>query len=614
MERFERPPDLHELSQKYTAPERQETAKVIKAERSSYFIRKEKLRKNLEELGPLEKAQGEQLADSQAEVEQVESMIQDRASSLIKKIFNYREIRGLSGAKSLKEYSARQEQASYDRIISQITQLEHALTDRTELERAKTILAEFRNKQHEEYPVLKERQAKDLQEKNAAEEKDRLGRRVETLMEQYQSIFIHGLHAGFTPQGNSLLRENMNWRTKLNVALCLRPTISTSAIRKGDTSNYMWARSGLLVTGGSVIEGHGRDGGTRAKAVNSRHSGYSGRTNLESIRSAVWTHYDNSYNELVVESPKVAGIYIYQDRELDPMKDHNDLPPVSEIIKAHHELGLPIYIVNTRGFFEAQITPEGTLKENKSVDAKDLIGQEVVMDDKARILLEREVFEDSPLDVRRHTDFICINSSARGRELYIKQAMVRQRERLEKVAQAKGPEKILSEFNAAGERVTIKLTKNSDGRTNAVSEWVDSRTGRVWANYLNDSWNMGGHEAYINLGLNTWRMELAYSGIKEYIRSMEATLGKLDKDIAKEEKQSTRDFYLEIKEALLFHLYGFALQAEETHDQAAASAATTLAKSHGMTEEKYQALFARRIGPNGAMKITPEDLQLEGAA
>lgn len=611
MNNRELPPNFNKLSKKYSQESRDKTAKEIREKRKTYFSRMRDIRDQIAALDINKIKKIEDIETIKGAIKEVETELEERKSSILKKLFNYQEIRDLGNRETLLESRITKEQNSLEETIRQITELEGNSLDRNELNSSKKILEEFYEQQIQSYPTMQNLEAKEVEGKRIAEEKDKEGQKIENLMEKYNVIFVHGLLHGHTPEGNSLLRGNIEWRTKLDVVLCLAPTLSTSSIKQGDASDSMWCRSGVILKKGSVVMGREGDAGTRATSIGNRESGL-GNKDLKDIEQAVRSRgsgafgYKN-YNELVVRDPEIAGLYIYSDPN-DPEKTNTDLPPIKIIAKASQELKLPLFVINRKGIFRGrwdeqrkQILPE------EQVDFQDIKKSDFQLDENTRIQLQKEIFGDSPFDLREMQDFACINSSARGRELYIKLASVRQKDKLIKLSKREAGEKqpILTRFLAAGTKVTVTM---EDGVPSA--NWVDTKSNKIRSTSLYPIGNSFIHEIYIYIGFHTWRLEQSYSGIKEYIQSMDVTLRKIDRDIAASAGDTVQQKFLtDIMSRLVSHLYGFGIQAQELEDVPAAEAAFGVANKY-IAFEEYKKMFDQRLGPNGEMRITPEDLNI----
>lgn len=153
---------------------------------------------------------------------------------------------------------------------------------------------------------------------------------MKTLIDEHKVFFVHDIvDVDWKPSENNkaIDTRELDFEDQLNITLGLDPTLSVSTISP-DSKNRTFGRGswGVVMSGGRIVGGQESDAATVATGLKDRHLDER-FTSTEAIDKAIERPYSGekenseSYNELVLESPEVAGVYF---------KWRDDLPEVSE--------------------------------------------------------------------------------------------------------------------------------------------------------------------------------------------------------------------------------------------------------------------------------------------
>lgn len=303
----------------------------------------------------------------------LQERIDEHKSSFLKRMFGRGELKKLGLELSLAKISAR---ASVDRMESET----EAITNFDKILEEERALKELKR---QEEAFLAEQEAK---------EKENRERSVENLMHEHNCFFIHSIahEGGFKPsENNKNVSGDLDFVSQAEIVAGIRPEISASTIRP-DTKDGIFGggRNGIFLKGGRVLAGQVGDMGSVA-GEGLKRNGLTG-TEVEEIKKAISrpdeptnlsgddyyaTDYlgqralekrVGGYNELVVQDPEVAGIYVTSDSLEIPSSA--DFQNTSERLYDEwwmelgnmKEVGVPLYVMtrNNHVFAIANIDVE----------------------------------------------------------------------------------------------------------------------------------------------------------------------------------------------------------------------------------------------------------------
>lgn len=161
------------------------------------------------------------------------------------------------------------------------------------------------------------------------------GRDVKQLAERHGVFFVHDIvDEDWKPSANNqaIDTKQLDWDEQLDLLLGLEPTISVSTIHPGTKQGTFGGGSwGVFLSGGRALGGEMGDAGTVAEGLRDRSISRNGITDVAeaiSRRREYASGYvedyketDSSYNEIVLESPEVAGIYVKWNDEMPALQE-----------------------------------------------------------------------------------------------------------------------------------------------------------------------------------------------------------------------------------------------------------------------------------------------------
>lgn len=601
---------VREFSREHAPEERQRVAEEILQRRAEYFSRKQQLDKRIHELERHVRDKERSAAETVAVVRSIEAELNEQKRSKIAELLHFFSIRKLESTREMTQEQLEGVLDERDAMAETLNDLEVQRFQRTELEEARALLQDFYHGQQEAWEAY---------------EADQRARDVSRVLQEENVTFVHGIHPNFIPEKNSLLERWVDWKTKLRILISCAPSISTSTLREGDTPANMWARMGVLVTGGSVREARSQDAGTKARGVKERtetpvYKGFEDEDPVVRIREAIKNRQRGNINELTVEEPAFAGLYYCRDEQEHTIQ--NDRVPESEMIVTAEELGMSIFLVEQGVPYRTTIDPETKqLVRGERVDPATLATERFSMDERKRETILRELMEDSPFRLET-TEIHALDSRSRGRELYIELA---DRAVLDKNA---GPEtpysadedyygsripngtpvRTIATLQERGKTIEYILAPKGVARTENMRGKQEQRVDYVDVKLL-----YGAGRIRLGSGL-THPCERPIASIDDYVMGMDESVAKAlaerEVAVAKGAHELTKRHFDGWLEELAYHLHGFAEQAAAFGDTETQKRAIAIAERI-TPEAVYRETVARRLTPDGKLKITAEDIGLK---
>ena len=423
--------ELSEFSKRYSIAGRKKIAEEIRELRFQYF-KKEKgnperqsviteQEKSIELLQKEKDEIEEEIKALEDEVEQRKARLWHRISSIFRRMEIEQELHIEPKKKKLEELKRDIE----DRFKI-ISETESIILDTSSLEEAKINLNGFYKEQS------------DL--KSTFENEER-SRDVETLSKEKSYIFLHGIptkNRGMnnTAENNPALNTTaMSTEDKLALLVGLEPTIAVSIIKEGQKEARAFYSFGVIIGGGKILSAYKEDSGTLAESLYSRRSKYDKETKTTGIQPDIEKHLDEAvnapvesrnwgkYNEIVVERPKVAGLYI----NLSQFSDQDGLGIV-ELQKYATEMNLPVYALKDGKIYPFDLLDKIGVRESgqryQKEDAFEVSGselslQEVIdnrreIDQEEKARLATSVVENNPFRVHNKPDLDFFGAYSRG--------------------------------------------------------------------------------------------------------------------------------------------------------------------------------------------------------
>lgn len=390
---------------------------------------------------------------------------------------------------------------------------------------------------------------------------------VSDIMREEHVYFVHGILNVESPAHGTLLRSDVDFRQKLDIALFLHPNLACSSLSEKDTVDSMWSKMGILLNGGQITGVAAGDNVTRARSL--RHRIREGKSMdvptkeaiiaaIQKVRLDTDSSIQRGHNEINISNSFIAGFYV----SLDP--SHLDfslgvLPSHPQVYSwVERELHMPVYVHTGNTFSLGRFNRETYLYEpipGSTVTPEELAdtpsyspGEEIT---KAQIdsLKEYPPFVEFTRGLK---ELSCAHSYAFGKDFYMT---------------------LKEDETVPRNNSSVRLNL---GRYN--------QRGSVW--FFSDN------------------------PFNDYIEGVAGDIErkKTDIDLYATDK---RDYAIpglteEIRN-LAYHLYGFADQAESLGDTALAERARALAQT-AVSEEDARELVKRRIGKDGDIRMTDEDI------
>jgi len=586
------PAQIKEFSKESAPEERKRIAGEIRAHREKYFYRKGTLTAEIYDLASRMKGREGDIENIAQEITDLESELAGWRDSIIQKLLHHFQIPKYE--KEIRDKSEMRDafESEYEVVRSHAEELHEEMSDKSELEATKSILKDF------------------YQEQWTAYEEDRQIRDVGNISKQYAAVFVHGIHPNYIPQVNSLLNEWVDWKTKLKILLTLGPTISSSTMRKGESGEELWARMGVILSGGSVKTADARDAATRAEGLKKR-TGWSYQKNIrERIGNAI-TQKRDRYNELTVENPDIAGFFINTD-EISGIRRSN-LASVSEIIPFIKELGMPLYAMRDGELYETEYNERGDgFVPRDKIFMSDISSRKFQLDALQKEKILEEILGDSPFKIKS-PEVGYIHSRAQGEETYIEINVPRDPGKFsgeDMIYHATSWEpsygldgkgiKVIAQFFEIGSKVQYIVAEKKVYRRRE-----EVHTKKVSVDPI-ERFDRSSH-GYISIGFSTHNLGRPVTSNEAYLLGMKESIEKLKQERGQYQRKDVLEFHDDWIRRLAFHLYGFGEQAEVFGDITTKERAFMLAEEL-FTEDDYHDVVRKRIDAEGRFRINTEDL------
>jgi hypothetical protein len=145
-------------------------------------------------------------------------------------------------------------------------------------------------------------------------------RSIENLAKEKEVFFVHGIVDNkYTDDANKIIETNkLKWDEKLDVILGFEPTLSGSTVKPG-SGQETHGRRGVIFLRGKALGGDRNDLQSVAHGLYERSFDNSLKS-VESIRDAIGSEKSRQagYNEIILEKPEVAGVYLNLNSNGDP--------------------------------------------------------------------------------------------------------------------------------------------------------------------------------------------------------------------------------------------------------------------------------------------------------
>lgn len=423
------------------------------------------------------------------------------------------------------------------------------------------------------------------------------GTNVGEIIASHNAVILHGItdeRVAYTAQLN---RNDV--RTKLCVALGLRPTLSSSAITQsammgGD--RVLWSNLGLIINKGDVVSMHAQDAGSTPNSLAERDTVSHFSDPIEQVLVA-------PHNEVVVAHPQYVGFYVSLDKI---GKNASEIPITShaDVHTLTADLGLPVYVIREGKFYSGHFDDAG---QTFIPDGEEIPFEQFGSTDSyqptetAQRIIDDEILQETPfnLEFLNTKEGIRLRRRDGGRFDYMTLhaddiAADPAKRALLTAASYSGVDgyDTVFEYNAESDELrrqaylsTIRTYRDGTVSDSFLSSQVPGRSTKLQVGYDKQ---VGSDDEFIE-------------HVEEVIQNARKLVDDPSTSI---EGRSTWEETLR-EEA--FYLYGFAEQAAIFGNNEAMVRALTLAESI-IPRDEYEEVKIRRLGPRGEFRITEADL------
>lgn len=141
---------------------------------------------------------------------------------------------------------------------------------------------------------------------------------VNNISTKTDSFVIHTIATGFSISDNSPLKDGVSRKDRVEILRSFNPEICCSTIQRGvkQTSNdFGLSDVGVIIGSGLITHASSSDDGTQVDRDGNRNIRKIGNLQNEVETVIRNRKEDDSYNEILVKNPKIAGLYISFDKE-----------------------------------------------------------------------------------------------------------------------------------------------------------------------------------------------------------------------------------------------------------------------------------------------------------
>ena len=648
---MEKESEVKQFSKEQLSEERQKTVDTVKGKRRQYFGRQEELFVQTEKIIQEAKDSEANLGKVIGEIEALSRQIDERDNNAFRKFLNRfrvpdKESQALKKLRSEKLTTKENFEQHFQQAQELLEQIDIDKNNKAELAEAKQAISDF-------YQDASEKWNEYLVEQEKS--------KVEKVIEEYNVLIVHGIHPNFVPAGNSLLNLDVDWQTKLKIALAFEPSLAASSIKENDSNRNMWARMGLIIRGGRVIKAYPQDLGTVATGIKKRYESGILMPEMvsEQIKEAITKRADGGYNELNIDECQTAGFYFCTDRTKNLIE--NNIVDLDEIYQTCQELELPLYVIKNGLLYESlyhpdlkkvEIQREQVIKDQlkdvrpsqeqavrkkviqeleesygqyvdsmlgKQITPQEVSGSQFQLADERKDAIKQELFTDPPFKCT-FPEAECINSKFSGESTYTEiNALIKKDDFPNEEIDSRYFDKDCGIRPASDEKIRKVAEVKQIG--NKPIEYFISDKGQFykrkwWSKdkrfYLHQEDNLSNGYFNVNASTGVEKFSIPITSNESYLKGMNDKI----KEVAEEYQRVIDDnepkqlvsFCQERLNNLIYHLYGFGDKAKELGDNETAEAVFEIANQY-LPQEEYREVVGRRLDAKGRFVTTEADFE-----
>ncbi len=417
-------------------------------------------------------------------------------------------------------------------------------------------------------------------------ESEKKERSVTEISKDKNVLFCHAIPMAMLPSGDVSFSQNnklvdthkIGPEEKLKMILGIEPTISVSTFSK--ENGRLAGDFGIILKGGDILAGYNKDAGSSLGSnIYDRKSKYDNSLNTSTIQNNIVSNIEHSinskekdgWNELVVENPKVAGLF-YQ---INVDKIRNTFAAAGSSIfyayKISKDFNLPMYVLDGKDknkVYKLELN-ESTKKKMEYLSTRHNIGYYL---DNSELLK----IDETTIEKMRHMD----------RDHGLNDGIIIDILKLKEVE--------MDDILESGRDIPNNEKKDY------IEEMVDKET------FKDKRENIHNFNAY-NDGKKNFILE--GKNINSYIEKKEEELKNLTENIEKLKKEG-KGFSLHRKKSSLFNLYGFMEECKKSGNIENYENAKKIIENFGNVDE-LERFVNKRIDENGDFKYLIEDAPIE---
>lgn len=522
----------------------------------------------------------------EAEVQKTDADIARIKTNLVLKIFQRGKLAKLERRKQETESSEDYKSVEYyHHTLENLDQLRQALDIEKQHNKAKELLRAFYQDQEADW----QRYQEDLRESA-----------VENIIGKHGVVFVHGIRdTDHLP--HSFVKTPLRWEDKLFINLAIGPTLSTSTIKEGRTIKSMFARSGVILSGGQVTTAYAYDMGSIStdffsKGNRPEEHGHMAREIKNALDESDKKSKEDQ-NEFVIRNPQICGLYFCLDGvESERFKGSSgdiDCPEISRIQAVVDEIKIPLYAIKNGVVYEAVIE-NGEMKVLNPVKPEELIQRRYELPEEIKKEQLSRLMENCPFNLNI-PDVWLVQSMAQGKMTYVATHSPREID-----PSLIGDQKA---FSFPGAFETIIFSYDEKGKLICTKRGATDQQTTAY-NFESDFWDI--ENGYIYFGYTNEHSDTPITSDGTYLQAMGPIISGNKERLKGVSPQSykVKEKYIE---RIAFHLYGYGELAGINGEEDVKQKTFELA-SQILPYEEYLQTVKQRVGSNGEFKMIPEDI------
>lgn len=199
---------------------------------------------------------------------------------------------------------------------------------------------------------------------------------------QLDLYVVHGTKPGLIEWASDFSGD---WQDKIATIVDLKPTLSTSTIKRGERAR-LWSPLGVIFRSGRVEDASPSDLGTGGGSLKERTGSHIGSRSITRFQDSI-NPLSSTYNELILgDDPEVAGLFISLDERMGMIYDGENSIGMSygggskilnfgDIFVEAGRYGMKIFVIKNGVAYESSLDESGRLVLGDEVSPQQMINQ-----------------------------------------------------------------------------------------------------------------------------------------------------------------------------------------------------------------------------------------------